>query len=153
MNKRDFVLTSCTTLAASSVLSASEPGAAKRTGVPQVAGRLARWPDLQSSMSMGTWRKYVGERFAQPVSTGGVDLVLRSVEQLPGNAAGEQFTLVFAPASDSSLLSDAAFADSTPALRHRATGQQLAVFLQPAGQDLEGLTLYRADFNLLPSIA
>jgi hypothetical protein len=152
MNKRDFVLASCTTLAASSVL--SEPAAAaQQTAVPQVARRLARWPDLQSSMSLATWRKYIGERFAQPVSTGGTDLVLRGVEQIPGNAAGEQFTLVFAPASDSSLLSDAAFADSTPALRHRATGQQVAVFLQPAGQDVDGLALYRADFNLLPSSA
>ena len=148
MNKRDFVLGSATTLTASVVFSTHADAAQPVVGIKNpkaqwsTAHRLARWPDLASQPDLDAWRHYVGEPFAQPLSIGH-GLVLRRVEQRYSGERGEQFSLVFAPTAD------AIGQSGTHQLRHAATGQKIAVYLQAAGNDLDGRALLRADFNRL----
>lgn len=148
MNKRDFVLGGATTLTAGVVLPARatasqlSDGCEGSTPERSAVRRLARWPDLASRPDLDAWRHYVGEPFAQPFQ-GNHRLVLRRVDLQFSAERGEQFSLVFAPTSDTKRQS------GTHQLRHTATGQQIAVYLQAAGHDQDGRVLLRADFNRL----
>lgn len=141
MNKRDFVLGGCSTLIASAGLSSSAH--ADQLGVGPVRRLLKRLPDLERHAGADGWRQYVGERFTQLRPGSKAEFVLRRVTKSRVDMQGEQFTLLFA----------ASVAVSIPvaaqSLLHGATGQQIPIFLQPAGDDLDGLKLYRADFNRL----
>ncbi len=148
MNKRDFVLGGATTLTAGVVLptgsNAAQPSAGQKNPLPErsSARRLTRWPDLASRPDLDTWRHYVGESFAQPQSHGNA-LVLQRVDQHCSGEQDEQFSLVFtAPGGAQRPV-------GTQDLRHAATGQRCAVFLQAAGHEPNGRALYRADFNRL----
>lgn len=141
MNKRDFVLGGCTTLVASAGL--SNPAHPDQPSVGPVRRFLTRLPDLETHAGADGWRHYVGERFTQSRSGGKTELVLRSVATSRVDVRGEQFTLFFA-ASETALLPVAA-----QRLLHGVTGQQIPIYLQPAGETLDGLKLYRADFNRL----
>lgn len=141
MNKRDFVFGGCTTLAASAILSTH--ARAEQSSAAGAARRLARLPDLETRASLDAWSRYVGERFVQALSGGTRELVLRRVEPQHADEHGEQFTLLFAAAADATL------PGGTQRLRHGTTGQQIAIFLQPGGDDVDGSVLYRADFNRL----
>jgi hypothetical protein len=141
MNKRNFVLGGCTTLAAS--LAVSAPALPLQPGAARIHRRLQRLPDLQTRAGLGEWRLYIGERFTQSTSTGTREIVLRRVDTQHADERGEQFTLVFAGAADATT------AGTTRPLRHGKTGQQLPIFLQSAGRDTDGLALLRADFNNL----
>jgi hypothetical protein len=148
MNKRDFVLGGATTLTAGVMLPARADAAQPSVGANHsqldgsTARRLARWPDLASRPDLDTWRHYVGESFGQAVP-GERGLVLRRVDQQHPDEQGEQFSLVFAPEAGAKRQS------GTHQLRHAATGQQIAVYLQAAGHDADGRALLRADFNRL----
>ena len=142
MNKRDFVLGGCTTLAASVVL--PSPAMAGPASLARVMDRLGRFPDLQLSTSMDTWTKYIGERFVQTAPGAGVEMVLTQVDAHQIEQYGEQFTLTFAAtAGHASLPLEAHH------LRHGASGQQIPIFMQSAGIDRNGSSVYRADFNLI----
>lgn len=141
MNKRDFVLGGCTTLVASAGL--ASPAHPDQPSVGPVRRFLARLPDLETHAGAAGWRQYVGERFTQSRSGGKTELVLLSVATGRVDVQGEQFTLLFA------ALATALLPVAGQRLLHRATGQQIPIFLQPAGETLEGLKLYRADFNRL----
>jgi hypothetical protein len=142
MKKREFVVGGCTTIASGMALSAPAPVEAQPAAA-RMMRRLVRFPDLGSSAGLGSWRQYVGERFLQPVTGGEVAMELRRIVDQGDASHGEQFTLVFASHSD---VHDVG---GTRSLRHGSTGQRVPVFLQAAGQDADGATLYRADFNLL----
>lgn len=142
MNKRDFVLGGCTTLAASVVL--PSPAMAGPASLARVMDRLDRLPDLHLSNSMDTWSKYIGERFVQTAPGEGIEMVLTQVDAHQIEQRGEQFTLTFAATGG-----HAARPLEAHQLRHGASGQQIPIFLQPAGIDLKGSAVYRADFNLL----
>lgn len=141
MDKRDFVLGGCTTLAATVIL--ATPAKAEQSGAARAVRRLERFPDLETSASLAAWRRYVGERFAQAMPGSARELVLRRIEQHHADEHGEQFTLLFTAAMDATL------PGGTQRLRHATTGQKIPIFLQPAGNDLDGRALYRADFNRL----
>lgn len=145
MNKRDFVLAGCTTLTTGVVL--STPAKPLLPGVARTTRRLERFPDLQASPGMATWRKYVGERFQQLVSGDALAVVLRRVVHRNAGEHGEQFTLLFANANVDGNPNGMLKPMGTQLLRHATTGQQIPVFLQSAGSDPDGLMLYRADFN------
>ncbi len=145
MNKRDFVLGGATTLTASVVL--STPAKAQRRSADglgsRLSGRLERFPDLDARPDLDAWRRYVGQRFFQPAPGGAREVVLLRVEQDNAAERGEQFSLLFTSDTKTTLLSN------TQRLRHGATGQQIAVFLQPAGSHVDGTALSRAEFNRL----
>ena len=140
MNKRDFVLGGCTTLAAGAVV--SPHASAEQSGLPLATRRLERLPDLETHSSVEAWRKYVGERFVQLTPDGKLEFVLRGVARRHADEHGEQFTLLFASATETKLPGTSAHR-----LRHQTTGQQIPMFLQTAGAELSGFVLYRADFN------
>lgn len=142
MNKRDFVLGGCTTLAAGVVL--PSPAMAGPAGLARVMDRLNRLPDLQLSISRDTWSKYIGERFVQTAPGKGIEMVLTQVDAHQVEERGDQFTLTF-----SATGAHAARPFEAHQLRHAASGQQIPIFLQSAGIDLTGAAVYRADFNLL----
>lgn len=148
MNKRDFVLGGATTLTAGMVLptgaNAAQPSAGQKSPQPErsAARRLTRWPDLASRPDLDTWRHYIGEAFTQRLSNGN-GLVLQRVDQHCSGERGEQFSLLF------TATGGARRPGGTQDLRHAATGQQFAVYLQTAGHEPNGRALYRADFNRL----
>ena len=140
MNKRDFVLTGCSTLVGGVAM--ATPAQAGSPGATPMMGRLQRLPDLQTRAGSVEWQKYVGERFVQATPAGSRELVLRRVDGRHQDEQGDQFSLLFATVDGSD--------PATPqALRHGRTGQQLPIFLQSAGIDQDGSALVRADFNCL----
>jgi hypothetical protein len=141
MNKRDFILAGCSTLGSGVVI--AHPVRPAHADLVPMTHRLARFPDLQASAGLATWHRYVGERFRQFVRASGKEVVLRRIVQRQVDEHGEQFTLLFSTSVGAGLQA------GTHPLRHDTTGQQVQVFLQPAGHDLDGMTLYRADFNRL----
>jgi hypothetical protein len=141
MNKRNFVLGSCTTLAGGLAVAAAAPG--QQPALSQSHRRLQRLPDLQERAGLAEWRNYIGERFEQASFSGTGDVVLLQVAAHQADTQAQQFTLVFAS------VPDATPGGATRQLRHGNTGQRLSLFLQPAGQDSNGRSLLRADFNCL----
>ena len=141
MNKRDFVLGACATVAAG----VAQAGVAPADGLlqPCGSGRLARLPDLVEDTGYAAWTRYIGESFDSPAMD--APLVLGSVERHHLGAGAEQFTLRFQSASG------CAVETTMQRLRHKATGQHVAVFLQKAGADADadGGSTYRAEFNVL----
>jgi hypothetical protein len=143
VNKRDFVFGACAAVAASAGHAGVAP--AHELLRPGGARCLGRLPDLVTNTRYEAWCHYVGESFDSPGRE--APIVLHSLDlHHPGAGAGtgtEQFTLVFesvaGPAVESAILP----------LRHRTTGQRVAVFLQNAGSGADGATRYRAEFNIL----
>lgn len=136
MNKRDFVVGSCTTLAAGAALA----GPRQEQAVAPRLRRLDRHPDLLASPSLANWQRYVGDRFAAP---GGGGLVLQGIERRYADQLGEQFTLRFTATDGANL------AEGTHRLRHH-TGQRMALYLQPGDLNTMGMpTAFRAEFNRL----
>lgn len=139
MNKRDFIAAACATVAAGVSRAATETAGPLGATLGAVA---ARPPELDASAGCAAWSRYAGERFAPAAGTAAPALVLRSVTQHAGHDGGEQFTLLFNAEGE---LPDA----TTLSLRHAASGQQLAVFVQPAGRDAGGRPLVRAEYARL----
>jgi hypothetical protein len=139
VNKRDFVLGACATLAAGAGHADVAP--ASEWSLPCGARRLVRLPDLVTNTRCEAWCHYVGESFDSPEWE--APIVLHSLDLHLAGPGTEQFTLVFesvaGPAVESAILP----------LRHRTTGQRVAVFLQNAGSGADGATRYRAEFNIL----
>lgn len=141
MKKRDFILSGCSTVAVGMV-SATTSGA-EVSGPRLSMHRLQRFPDLEVSSGHSAWRQYVGQRFIHPTSTGPKEVVLRDIEQHHADGRMEQFTLVFVATGA------AAISDGTQNLRHAPSGQRIPIYLQSAGADVNGSTMYRAEFNQL----
>ena len=135
MNKRDFIVGACTTVAAGA-------GQAGPSIKPVATGRLARRPDLLANPGLAQWQRYAGDRFLSPQA--GRQLVLRAVEQRHADLPGEQFTLMF-----TSDRADVAWRGGFTTLAHKSSGQQLPLFLQDAGPDVAGNSLWRAEFSRL----
>lgn len=143
MNKRDFIVGACTGVAAG-VGHAGDggkpPATAAATAGAQTPSRLARRPDLLANPGLAQWQRYAGDRFLIPQA--GHQLVLRAVEQQHAHLPGEQFTLMFTSAA-----ADAHWHGGFTTVAHKATGQQLPLFLQDAGRDVAGNSLWRAAFS------
>ena len=105
--------------------------------------RLQRFPDLEASSGHSAWQQYVGQRFMQPTPTGSLEVKLRDIEQHRLDGQVEQFTLVFVAAGEEAVF------DGIQRLRHDPSGQRIPIYLQSAGVDQDGSTLYRAEFNRL----
>lgn len=131
MNKRQFMLGSCAGLLAAPVL----PAAA---ALPAGAGLRARPPELLGDgYSLAKWRRYQGHLFA--LAGGRGSLRLESVRARTGKAGGlEQFELRFSALELAEPLGRA-----TRLLQH-ASGQRLALYLEPVGE-----AQYLACFSLL----
>jgi hypothetical protein len=139
VNKRDFVFGACAAVAASAGHAGVAP--AHELLRPGGARCLGRLPDLVTNTRYEAWCHYVGESFDSPGWE--APIVLHSLDLDLAGPGTEQFTLVFesvaGPAVESAILP----------LRHRPTGQRVAVFLQNAGSGADGATRYRAEFNIL----
>lgn len=141
MKKRDFILSGCSTAAVSMASATNARVEASGSGLSM--RRLQRFPDLEASSRHSAWRQYVGQRFIQPTSTGPKEVVLRDIEQHNADGRMEQFILVFVGTGDAAIF------DGTQLLRHAPSGQRIPIYLQSAGTDVNGSTMYRAEFNQL----
>ena len=124
MNKREFIAAGVVFACTSATPSLYDAGlAAVGTAAPGTKGRLPRFaaaPDLSA------WLAYVGERFEIRGSGGRLVAHLEEVRIVHRDDRTEQFTLLFAPASD------APFPQGLHELRH-ANGEQIVLHLEETG--------------------
>lgn len=125
MNKREFVLAGSGTL-----LGGSGWAAATSAGAPVA---------LAPAEGLAGWQQRVGEAFGLAGSSA-APLVLQRVDVHADDAAGAQFTLVFAAAGAVATRSGTQLLRSTD-------GRLLALYLDPAGHAATGQPLLRADCN------
>jgi hypothetical protein len=139
MNKREFVLGSCATLAGGAASACPATQTAHRS--PQAAGlRRQRLPDLVTELGSTAWQAYVGHRFDVLSEGARTSLTLTDVVVHDERQGLEQFTLHFERAAGSPL------GGRTHVLAH-PSGQKLAVYLDHAAAQPVGT--YRADFSLI----
>lgn len=131
LNKRDFLVGSV----GAAGLAASVPATAtQRRPLADASQRLQRHPDLAQGYSAERFEAYVGETF----QTAAGALVLSGVDRLDLAGPTEQFVLRF-DAADGPVN-----AAGLQSLRHAASGQSLALQLEPRDQ-----LGYSATFSLL----
>lgn len=137
MNKRDFMLGGCAGLLVVQV------GAAISADDSAATGLRRRPPELLGKgYSPDKWRRYLGHAFAL-AGQQGAWLRLEAVEEEGVKALiHRQFSLRFSSAAP-------ALPAATRVLWHEASGQRLALYLEPADPDAAGQPQYLACFSLL----
>ena len=152
MNKREFVLSSCAGLLGSTLTLAAQSQC-----LPQSL------PTLDSAHSLAGWQAWVGQSF-EAIGRPGLSLQLLSVQSLSAQSlsvqslactgserALQQFHLNFAvlqeaqaPAQEAAMLGDQILQ-----LRHAASDQSTALFLQAITATHDGCARLQASFSLL----
>lgn len=138
LNKRAFMLGGCAGLLAGGA------AAAATTAATATLGLRERLPELPGrGYSPARWRRYLGQDFALD-GPGAGSVRLESMEDVSGAGApgARQFSLRFSATAP-------ALPAATRWLRHAASGQRLALYLQPSGPDTQGQAGYVACFSLL----
>jgi hypothetical protein len=136
MNKREFVFGACALACATDAATACEAQAS--------AGLKRRLPDLAAAVDSSAWAAYLDQPFDLGQAGTRQQLRLREVRRVNAGQRGAQFTLAFdGPASR-------ALDARTRSLRHAASGQRLALYLEPVGAGQSASSVrYLAHFNLL----
>lgn len=140
MNKRNFVVGACATVAAG--VSQACPGAARVARAGASEASRPGLPELGLDADAQAWARFTGHDFL--LADGAARLTLSSVQPHVMPGSGEQFTLIFAVAGVPPMAGG-----RTLFIRPAEGGRTLPVFMQTAGQDAKGGGLLRAEFSHL----